>query len=39
MRIVNRIVDAIVVIITAPFRAIAALFGSRGGGGGGRRRR
>lgn len=29
MRIVNRIVDAIVVVITAPFRAIAALFGRR----------
>ena len=27
--IVNRIVDAIVVVITAPFRAIAALFGRR----------
>lgn len=38
MAIVNRIVNAIVVIITAPFRAIAALFGKRGGGGGGRRR-
>jgi hypothetical protein len=34
MSIVNRIVNAIVVIITAPFRAIAALFGKRGGGGG-----
>jgi hypothetical protein len=31
MGIVNRIVDAIVTIITAPFRAIAALFGRRGG--------
>jgi hypothetical protein len=29
VRIVNRIVDAIVVVITAPFRAIAALFGRR----------
>jgi hypothetical protein len=29
MGIVNRIVDAIVVVITAPFRAIAALFGRR----------
>jgi len=29
MEIVNRIVDAIVTIITAPFRAIAALFGRR----------
>jgi hypothetical protein len=29
MRIVNRVVDAIVVVITAPFRAIAALFGRR----------
>jgi hypothetical protein len=29
MRIVNRIVDAIIVVITAPFRAIAALFGRR----------
>jgi hypothetical protein len=29
MSIVNRIVDAIVTIITAPFRAIAALFGRR----------
>lgn len=33
MGILNRIVDAIVTIVTAPFRAIAALFG------GGRRRR
>jgi hypothetical protein len=33
MSIVNRIVDAIITIITAPFRAIAALFGRRGGGG------
>jgi len=31
MSIVNRIVDAIVVVITAPFRAIAALFGRRRG--------
>ena len=29
MGIVNRIVDAIVVVIIAPFRAIAALFGRR----------
>ncbi len=29
MGIVSRIVDAIVVVITAPFRAIAALFGRR----------
>jgi len=29
MSIVNRIVDAMVTIITAPFRAIAALFGRR----------
>lgn len=29
MAIVNRIVNAIIVIITAPFRAIAALFGKR----------
>lgn len=29
MGIINRIVDAIVVVITAPFRAIAALFGRR----------
>jgi hypothetical protein len=29
MSIVNRIVDAIITIITAPFRAIAALFGRR----------
>jgi hypothetical protein len=29
MRIINRIVDAIVVVITAPFRAIAALLGRR----------
>jgi hypothetical protein len=29
MGIVNRVVDAIVVVITAPFRAIAALFGRR----------
>lgn len=29
MKIVNRIVDAIVVVITAPFRAIKALFGRR----------
>jgi hypothetical protein len=29
MRIVNRVVDAILVVITAPFRAIAALFGRR----------
>jgi hypothetical protein len=29
MGIVNRIVDAIVVVVTAPFRAIAALFGRR----------
>jgi hypothetical protein len=27
--IVNRIVEAILVVITAPFRAIAALFGRR----------
>jgi hypothetical protein len=31
MGIVNRIIEAILTIITAPFRAIAALFG-RGGG-------
>ncbi|MGI8661389.1 MAG: hypothetical protein ACR2LH_10245 [Thermoleophilaceae bacterium] len=36
MSIVSRVVDAIVTLITAPFRAIAALFGRRGGGGGGR---
>ena len=29
MGIVNRIVEAIIVVITAPFRAIAALFGRR----------
>lgn len=29
MGIVNRIVDAIITVITAPFRAIAALFGRR----------
>jgi len=29
MAIVNRIVNAIIVIITAPFRAIAALLGGR----------
>jgi len=29
VRILNRIVDAIVVVVTAPFRAIAALFGGR----------
>ena len=40
MAIVNRIVNAIVIVITAPFRAIAALFGgNRGPGGGGKRRR
>lgn len=39
MSIVNRVVDAIITIITAPFRAIAQLFGRRGGGGGGGRRR
>jgi hypothetical protein len=33
MSIVNRIIDAILTIITAPFRAIAALFGRRGGDG------
>lgn len=38
MRIVNRVVEAIITLITAPFRAIAQLFGSRGGGGGRRRR-
>ena len=40
MSIVNRVVDAIITLITAPFRALAALFGRRGGGGrgGGRRR-
>jgi len=38
MSIVNRVVDAITTLITAPFRAIAALFGRRGGGGGGRGR-
>jgi hypothetical protein len=27
--IVNRLVQAIVIVITAPFRAIAALFGRR----------
>jgi hypothetical protein len=32
MGIINRIVDAILTIITAPFRAVAALFGRRGGG-------
>lgn len=31
MQIVNRIVDAIITLISAPFRAIAALFGRRGG--------
>ena len=30
MSIVNRVVDAITTLITAPFRAIAALFGRRG---------
>ena len=43
MSIVNRVVNAIITLITAPFRAIAALFGRRGGGGdggrGGTRRR
>jgi hypothetical protein len=29
MGIINRIVDAILVVVTAPFRAIAALFGRR----------
>jgi len=29
MGILNRIVDAIVTIVTAPFRALAALFGGR----------
>ncbi len=29
MGIVNRIVDAIVTLVSAPFRAIAALFGRR----------
>jgi len=29
MGIVNRIVDAIITLVTAPFRAIAALFGRR----------
>ncbi|CAB4935484.1 unannotated protein [freshwater metagenome] len=29
MSIVNRLVNAIVIVITAPFRAIAALFGRR----------
>jgi hypothetical protein len=31
MGIINRIMSAIVTLVTAPFRAIAALFG-RGGG-------
>jgi hypothetical protein len=33
MRIVDRIVSAIITVITAPFRAIGQLFGKRGGGG------
>lgn len=37
MGIVNRVVDAIITLISAPFRAIAALFGRRGGGGSRRR--
>ncbi len=32
MGIVNRIIEAIVTIVTAPFRAIGALFGRRGSG-------
>lgn len=43
MGIIHRIIEAIVTIVTAPFRAIGALFGRRGGGnrggrGGGNRR-
>jgi hypothetical protein len=30
MGIVNRIMSAIMTLVTAPFRAIAALFGGRG---------
>ncbi len=30
MGIVNRIVNAILVLVSAPFRALAALFGGRG---------
>jgi len=36
MRIIQNILDAIITLITAPFRALKALFS---GGGGGRRRR
>jgi hypothetical protein len=32
MTIFNRIIEAIVTIVTAPFRAIGALFGRRGAG-------
>jgi len=32
MTIVNRIIEAIVTIVTAPFRALGALFGRRGAG-------
>jgi hypothetical protein len=34
MGIVNRIIEAILTLVTAPFRAIGALFGRRGSGSG-----
>jgi len=33
MGILSRIMNAIVTLVTAPFRALGALFGGRGGGG------
>jgi len=36
MSVIHHIIDAIVTVVTAPFRAIASIF-SRGGGGGRRR--
>lgn len=32
MTIVSRVIEAIVTVITAPFRALGALFGRRGAG-------
>jgi hypothetical protein len=34
MGIISRIMNAIVTLVSAPFRAIGALFGGRGGRGG-----
>jgi hypothetical protein len=34
VKIVDRIVSAVITVVTAPFRAIGQLFGRRGDGGG-----